>query len=417
MDALAETTALRRRAYLTFKANLRHTRYGWLRLTPAYSVHLVKELLDQYAGHESVVLDPFCGTGTTALVCAERGIACDTTDINPFLVWLAKAKTRACTVPDVRRASVAAGWVNTALLQEGGVEAWTPPIHQIEKWWSGGTIRALGRGMAVLAGLQHDVPQVALDLLKVAFCRTLIERANVSFNHQSMSFRKAGVAGSEDDDRSAAALVAQTWSVAMQEVMQGAASPIASTPGIAVCDARQLGTALPAARYDCVLTSPPYPNRMSYVRELRPYMYWLGYLDQPRDAGDLDWKAMGGTWGSATSNVAKWSPPAPAQTGWSGFNEMIAQIAARSDVLARYVHKYFHDFVQHAAGLAIVVKKGGTIHYVVGNSKFYNVVVPVEEILAATFRATGFVDVRVRAIRKRNSKKELYEYRVSGCKA
>jgi len=25
--------------YLTFKGNLRQTRYGWLRLTPAYSVH------------------------------------------------------------------------------------------------------------------------------------------------------------------------------------------------------------------------------------------------------------------------------------------------------------------------------------------------------------------------------------------
>ncbi|WP_322490103.1 hypothetical protein [Chloroflexus sp.] len=37
-----------------------------------------------------------------------------------------------------------------------------------------------------------------------------------------------------------------------------------------------------------VITSPPYPNRMSYIRELRPYMYWLGYLNNGRDAGELD---------------------------------------------------------------------------------------------------------------------------------
>lgn len=27
-------------SHFTYKANLKHTRYGWLRLTPAHSVHL-----------------------------------------------------------------------------------------------------------------------------------------------------------------------------------------------------------------------------------------------------------------------------------------------------------------------------------------------------------------------------------------
>src|SRR5437764_9637134 len=82
--------------HLTFRGNLEGTRYGWLRLTPAYSVHLVSELLERHRREVGapVVLDPFCGTGTTALVCAERGIPCDTLDINPFLCWLAAVKTR-----------------------------------------------------------------------------------------------------------------------------------------------------------------------------------------------------------------------------------------------------------------------------------------------------------------------------------
>src|SRR5687768_1943251 len=74
----------------TFRGNLKSTRHGWLRLTPAYSVRLVDALLDTAAG--SPVLDPFCGTGTTLLSCAEHGVDCDTVDINPFLVWLARTK-------------------------------------------------------------------------------------------------------------------------------------------------------------------------------------------------------------------------------------------------------------------------------------------------------------------------------------
>ncbi len=83
----------------THKANLRSTRFGWLRPTPAYSVHLVSDLADSTF---SRLLDPFCGKGTTALVCGEKGIAADTTDINPFLVWLAEVKTRSYDEESVR---------------------------------------------------------------------------------------------------------------------------------------------------------------------------------------------------------------------------------------------------------------------------------------------------------------------------
>ena len=96
-------TSTDRRDRLTFRANLRETRYGWLRLTPAYSVHLVEELLDGADVKRERVLDPFCGTGTTALVCGLRGIAADTTDINPFLVWFARAKTRRYTESERER--------------------------------------------------------------------------------------------------------------------------------------------------------------------------------------------------------------------------------------------------------------------------------------------------------------------------
>jgi len=88
---------------LTQRANLKHTRYGWLRLTPAYSVHLVADILNEFDLSDGVVLDPFCGTGTTALVCAERGIRADTIDINPFLVWLARTKCATYTAADLEQ--------------------------------------------------------------------------------------------------------------------------------------------------------------------------------------------------------------------------------------------------------------------------------------------------------------------------
>ena len=61
------------RADFTFKHNRKQGRHGWLRLTPAYSIKIVTEILGRLPS-PGRVLDPFSGTGTTGLVCAERGL-------------------------------------------------------------------------------------------------------------------------------------------------------------------------------------------------------------------------------------------------------------------------------------------------------------------------------------------------------
>jgi hypothetical protein len=72
--------------------------------------------------------------------------------------------------------------------------------------------------------------------------------------------------------------------------------------------------------------------------------------------------------------------------------------------------------VTHTRELYRVMRPGGTIHYIVGNSRFYDVMVPVEHIFAALFEAAGFIDADIRVVRKRTSKKELFEYLVSARK-
>ena len=78
----------------TFKYNSSLGRHGWLRLTPAYSVKLVEEIINKLDYSPKCVLEPFSGTGTTELVCSTRGISTIGMDINPFLVWFGKAKLK-----------------------------------------------------------------------------------------------------------------------------------------------------------------------------------------------------------------------------------------------------------------------------------------------------------------------------------
>jgi hypothetical protein len=144
-------------------------------------------------------------------------------------------------------------------------------------------------------------------------------------------------------------------------------------------------------------------------------MYWLGYLKEAREAADLDWKAIGGTWGVATSRLKDWQPDG-IRLQYSEFDSLIARIAQNSSLLANYVHKYFVDIFRHLTSLIPVLSSGAEVHYIVGNSKFYDTLVPVDRIYAKLLSDIGFVDVKIETLRKRNSKKELFEYVVSAKK-
>lgn len=186
-DLPVPAAPVRQRAHLTFKANLSYGRHNWLRLTPAYSRHLVERLVGSLRSCDRV-LDPFCGTGTTALTCAEHGVRADTVDINPFLVWLANIKFAA--YPPKVRAEVERFRARLNL-PAAGDGLWRPPLADIEKWWAEDELAALS---ALYSAIQKAaVSEPARNLLLLAFCRVAIETASVSFGHQSMSFKPRAV--------------------------------------------------------------------------------------------------------------------------------------------------------------------------------------------------------------------------------
>lgn len=399
---------LKQRADYTERFNRLQNRHSWLRLTPAYSVKIVTELIDGHPRQVNI-LDPFCGTGTTALSAAELGHYAVTIDINPFLVWLAQCKTAEYQMSDLFEAEETG---REALQRVAGGEAQPadePPIHDIGRWWSKGARRFLTSLQGALLKCVGGATPVA-DLLFVAFCRTLSRLSNAAFNHQSMSFK--------DSIQMSLPVEIDYGQVFMDDlrvVLQSAHENPAGKASVLHGDSRDL-TSLLSAEFDLVVTSPPYANRMSYIRELRPYMYWLGYLTNGRDAGELDWSAIGGTWGVATSRLLTWTPGGKYDLP-KDINERLNAISQQDNkngvVLSNYIAKYFEDMAFHFDNLRRVLRPKARLHYIVGNSTFYGVVVPTEQVYASFLVDLGFDDVSVLAIRKRNSKKELIEFLVS----
>ncbi|CDH47016.1 hypothetical protein BN874_690066 [Candidatus Contendobacter odensis Run_B_J11] len=66
----------------------------------------------------------------------------------------------------------------------------------------------------------------------------------------------------------------------------------------------------------------------------------------------------------------------------------------------------------HFRCLTPVLASGAELHYIVGNSTFYGILVSTELLYAEMLTTLGFNEVKCRAMRKRNSKKELVEFDV-----
>ncbi|MCK9929569.1 site-specific DNA-methyltransferase [Frankia sp. Mgl5] len=410
MSTTADRTSHARNEHMTFRANRGVGRHGWLRLTPAYGVRLVRGRISHLPAG-SVITDPFSGTGTTPLAAAELGHHGQSADLNPFLVWLGRAKVRQYPRQTLADAATAAADAGDAAARMGrDTELWQPNIFRIEKWWSPGALHALRALRAALDAYSGP----AGDLLQIALCRVLISVSNAAFNHQSMSFKAAAGEtrpGSFDPDTATATIA--LFGTEAAALIESARVDLPGSAAVYEGDSRSV---VPDLREtDLVLTSPPYVNRMSYIRELRPYMYWLRYLDRAGDAGELDWRAIGGTWGSATSNLRSWTPATPTPVD-DALEAVCARIAADGDrngpLLATYVRKYHHDMWLHFQAVTPLVKRGGQVSYIVGNSTFYGHGVPAQDWYALMLRELGYADVEVEVIRKRNSNKALFEFDV-----
>lgn len=298
-----------------------------------------------------------------------------------------------------------------------------PPLFNIERWWPPQELRFLQKLKSCICALTPEDSKIR-TLLLIAFCRTMIRTSTASFDHQSMSFQSMPFRDENTlwqaltNEQSANHELSEMYRRDVEFVLRSAAINPSRAAEVIEGDARELSDSL-NERFDLVVTSPPYPKRMSYIRELRPYMYWLDYFREAREAGELDWKAIGGTWGIVTSRLLQWER---SQNSYCPpyLNNIISRIALAENksgrLLSIYVAKYFEDIWSHLSSIAPLISSGGELHYIVGNSTFYNVLVPTERIFRDMMLELGLVDVSIKTLRKRNSKKELFEYTVSGRK-
>jgi len=405
---------------ITFYGKKDESIHRWYLLTAAYAPELVRGCLAEFEDQRGIekVLDPFSGTGTTLVESKKQGYDAVGVEFNPVYYEVATGKTRWNLDTELilqlydqlfdQTRSFKSEWEGTPIGEfetEFGVQP--PKIYNRVRWWHDYVLRDL-------LAVRESIPELDADekykrLFRLSVLSILIDVSNATYNHVSLTYmdeppEEIDTLGTLEEqieemieDLEDVQSIEETGQV---EVRQG--------------DSTEIQEYISQNEVDTVITSPPYPNRYSYMRETRPHMFFFDMVDDANDVGDMALKSIGGTWGRATSQLEKIEVKPENDLVETLVSDIASKIGKEDKRMENYVVKYFNEMELHLQGVEQVVADNGKLAYTVGNSKLKGVEVPTDEILGEMFRAHGFDNVLITRERKRNSKKGLYEAIVYG---
>lgn len=396
----------------TYKGGKHLGFHRWFRLTPSFGPHLVQHILSEFgANSDSVVLDPFCGAGTTPIECKRQGIEAYGIEINPVLQFIGQQSLQWQHDPEALRVGLdrlkqrfqkARRRLQGVDLDETKLKI--PPIHRVERWWREDVLkdllilkRAIGSGRMACDGER--------DFFRLALAAVLVpDLTNVTLGRLQLHFVN------RDEDS------INVWKTFEERVLLMIAdlndllvSQKTARHEVYLADTTQVDAADYNWRADFVITSPPYPNRYSYVWNTRPHLYLLDYITAKNEAGLLDLQTIGGTWGAATTRL-KIGTIEPA---YPIVDELISPLSERirenDNLMANYLMKYFNLLAQQITAMDSLLKDQAKIAYVVGNSWLKGVYIESDMLLAQMFSGLGYQVDGVERFRRRNSGKDLFE--------
>ena len=107
--------------------------HDWYRFVLSFPPHLVREYLGRFGlDSRRLVLDPFCGTGTTLVECKKLGVPSVGAEPNPMPHFASQVKTTWTVDPDglLRHAREVAEGVEIRLKTEGVAAEGDLPLFQ-----------------------------------------------------------------------------------------------------------------------------------------------------------------------------------------------------------------------------------------------------------------------------------------------
>lgn len=362
--------------------------HEWYRFVLSFPPHLVRHYVERFAlDTRSLVLDSFCGTGTTLVECRKLGIPSVGIEANPMAWFASSVKTDWAPDADsfVRECYAIADAARRTMADCG-----TPDIPSTLLGISeepAPYLRTLPLEQHALL-LKDSISPIPLH--KALILRDTIEEIGTApfRRHQQLAYAKALVGkisnlrfgpevGVGPPKQNAAVVDAWLDQICLIGDDLRLLPRSGAVPTVIFGDARRLSEALEPCSVDAVITSPPYPNEKDYTRTTRLESVLLGFVSSKQTLRDMKQSLIR----SNTRNVYKKDTDDTLVADHPEVRRIADAIEARriemgktsgfERLYARVTQLYFGGMRRHLADLRTVLKPGAMLAYVVGDQASY----------------------------------------------
>lgn len=397
--------------------------HDWYRFVLSFPPHLVQDYLDRFnIGSSHIVLDPFCGTGTTPVECKKNCVESIGIESNPMAHFASLVKTtwdvNPSSVKDFTDAVV--HWTNARLSEE-----------DIDCWNDHTLFSQNGKDQTPLKGLEPEQEKLLLknSISPVPLHRTLVLLDAIDKHGDSQIKRygrlalahalvhsignlkfgpEVGVGRIKKD-----APVVIAWRNVMETMVRdlGVVTTRGDVPAhIHLADSRGTDLVLEPNSIDAVITSPPYPNEKDYTRTTRLESVILGLIRSRKELQSMK-KAL---IRSNTRGVYKSDTDDQIVSQHAEIQRIANEIEKRRVELGktsgfertypRVTQLYFGGMARHLASLRTALKPGARLAYVVGDQASYlRVMIRTGQILSDLAQSLGYKTIDIDLFRTRPS--------------
>lgn len=378
----------------------------WYRYKEGYSIKLVDQILTKYNVKQGdLIVDPFCGSGSTLLQAKINKCNSIGFEINPFSAFLAKVKTQDYTKQD---AALFIKEITSLKKVKSKQKVKIPKLSTIEKLFD-------NDALLYLLTLKEKINQIkskkVSSLLMLAWLGILEESSNYRKAGNGLKFRKTIKKTTRDQE-----YVKNLFFKLISNIQSDLkfAVEISSKVNTSVVE----DTCFNLSKYTKknsikgVIFSPPYANCFDYT-EIYKVELWMGsFVSEYSDLKILREKGIRSHLNGyeIKSKLAVESVPE--------LGALVNELSSKKlwdKRIPKMVEAYFNDMFRSMTEIYSGLKKGGFCVIIVSNSAYGGVIIPTDLLLAKFAKHLGFnvssIDVARNIITSSQQYKETEKYR------
>ena len=398
------------RRLVTFTPNKSEPIHRWYKYTQGFSGNLVSSLIaDLKLNRNDLVLDPFTGSGTTNLECKKQGIPSIGIEISPLMSFVSKVKVKTWNHKELSKYAT-----NLSLPSYDHAAKIEPQISVFEDY--------LRKAFApeILAQLacytdefeKEEFPKNCRDFLKMALISIMEDVSQIRkhgshyrymLKSENVGLQKLNtqIIAPESDLQP---IFRERLNMMIEDVRNTKIpTPIASTK-IVLKDIRSSGLA--SESITAVISSPPYLNRNNYIAQQKAELAILDMLDNSLAYRKLVRRTIRShVEGDFEKNPVTDNPD---------IKKIIDKIVLSKNNNPKIPHMiaaYFEDMANTIDELHRILKPGGVVALVLGNTRWGGIVVPVDHLILKIAENRGFKPENLLITRyKGNSPQQMKQF-------